>query len=161
MMGKSKKTNAMRLLDRGRVDYKVHEYEVIDGKTDGVSVARTLGLDPKTVFKTLVTKAVSRNHYVFVIPVDEELDLKKAAKAAGEKKIEMIPMKDLLSTTGYVHGGCSPIGMKKPFKTFIHERVMAGDRIICSGGRIGMQVDLKVEELLRVTGAELADVTTT
>ncbi len=154
-MAKSKKTNAMRILDRNKIEYKVYEYEVIDGKTDGLTVAESVGKDPKMVFKTLVTKAVSREYYVYVIPVGKELDLKKAAKAAGEKKVEMIPQKELLATTGYVHGGCSPVGMKKAFRTFVDESVLANERIICSGGRVCVQVDVAVEDLLGVVGAEV------
>jgi len=157
-MAKFKKTNAMRILERYKIDYKYYEYEVIDGKTDGISVADSLGQDHKKVFKTLVTVGVSKEYYVFVIPVAEELDLKKAAKAAGEKKIEMIPMKTLLATTGYVHGGCSPVGMKKQFQTFIHESAADNERIICSGGKIGLQIDVKLEDMVKLVRAELADI---
>lgn len=153
-MGKSKKTNAMRILDSHKVDYKVYEYEVVDGKTDGLTVAKSVGTDPKIVFKTLVTVGTSKEMYVFVVPVGQELDLKKAAKAAGEKKIEMIPQKDLLKNTGYVHGGCSPLGMKKAFKTFLHDSALENERIVCSGGRVGMQVDLLVEDFIRLVGCE-------
>ena len=156
-MEKIKKTNAMRILDSNKVEYKIYEYEIIEGKTDGLTVAKSVGQDPEMVFKTLVTKAASKTHYVFVIPVGGVLNLKKAAKVAGEKKIEMIPMKDLLATTGYIHGGCSPVGMKKAFKTFLHESASKNDRIICSGGKVGMQIDLLLEDLLKVTGAELVD----
>ena len=158
LMAKSKKTNAMRILDQNKIEYIVHEYEVVDGKTDGMTVAHTLGQDPEKVFKTLVTKGVSGTYYVYAIPVCEELDLKKAAKAAGEKKVEMIPMKTLLPTTGYIHGGCSPVGMKKLFKTFIHESASHNERFICSGGRIGMQIDLKLDDLVTLIHAELTDI---
>lgn len=157
-MAKMKKTNAMRILERNKIDYIVHEYDVIDDKKDGISVANSLGQDPEKVFKTLVTKGVSGEHYVFVIPVCDELDLKKAAKAAGEKKVEMIPMKTLLPTTGYVHGGCSPVGMKKQFRTFIHESAKAYERFICSGGKVGMQIDLKLEDVVNLVNAELVDI---
>lgn len=157
-MAKMKKTNAMRILERNKIDYIVHEYEVIDDKKDGISVANSLGQDPDKVFKTLVTKGVSGEHYVFVIPVCGELDLKKAAKAAGEKKIEMIPMKELLPTTGYVHGGCSPVGMKKQFRTFIHESAKKNERFICSGGKVGMQIDLMLEDIVSLVRAELVDI---
>ncbi len=154
-MGKSKKTNAMRILDSHKVDYMVYEYEVVDGKTDGLTVAKSVGMDPKIVFKTLVTVGTSKEMYVFVIPVGQELDLKKAARAAGEKKIEMIPQKDLLKNTGYVHGGCSPLGMKKAFKTFLHDSALENERIVCSGGRVGMQVDLLVKELVPIVECEI------
>lgn len=157
-MAKNNKTNAMRILDRYKIQYEVHEYTVVDGKTDGVTVATTVGIDPAIVFKTLVTKGNSGDYYVYVVPVGESLDLKKAAKAAGEKKVEMIAQKDLLKTTGYIHGGCSPIGMKKSFKTFIHLSASHSGRIVCSGGRIGMQVDLLLEDLMKVVDSELVDI---
>jgi Cys-tRNA(Pro)/Cys-tRNA(Cys) deacylase len=152
-----KKTNAMRLLDRDKIPYKLYEYEVMEGKTDGITVAASIGKDPDQVFKTLVTVGPSRTHYVFVIPVAKELNLKKAAKVTGEKKIEMIPMKDLLPTTGYIHGGCSPIGLKKQFRTFIHETCRQYKTIIFSGGARGVQVEVGLEDLLRATGAEVED----
>jgi Cys-tRNA(Pro)/Cys-tRNA(Cys) deacylase len=152
-----KKTNAMRILDSKKIPYNSYEYDVSDGKTDGVSVAKKLKQDPKVVFKTLVTKGASREHYVFVIPVGQELDLKKAAKAAGEKKIDMISMKELLATTGYVHGGCSPVGMKKLFKTYVDESARANELIICSGGKVGVQIEVKVGELLELVGGVLGD----
>ena len=150
-----KKTNAMRLLDRDKIPYTAFEYEVIDGKTDGLTVAKSINQEPERVYKTLVTIGASRTYYVYVIPVAKELDLKKAAKAAGEKKIDMIPMKDLLPTTGYIHGGCSPIGMKKQFKTFIDESCKHHKTLILSGGVRGVQVELELEDLLRATGAEV------
>lgn len=157
-MAKLKKTNAMRILERHKIEYKVYEYEVIDGKTDGISVADSLGQDHELVFKTLVTKGHSGEYFVFVIPVAEALDLKKAAQVAHEKKIEMIPMKTLLATTGYVHGGCSPVGMKKAFKTFIHESVRQNERIICSGGKIGLQIDVNVNDMIDLIDASVADI---
>lgn len=157
-MAKFKKTNAMRILENKKIHYKYYEYEVIEGKTDGISVANLLGQDHKKVFKTLVTIGSSKEHYVFVIPVAQELDLKKAAKAAGEKKIEMIPMKSLLATTGYIHGGCSPVGMKKQFKTFLHKSAEDNERIICSGGKIGLQIDVALEDLVKLIEAQLLDV---
>ncbi len=143
------KTNAMRILDKDNIEYKINEYDVSDGKIDGVSVAEKTGSDPEEVFKTLVTQGVSKNHYVFVIPVLEELDLKKAAKVSGEKKVEMIPMKDLLKTTGYVKGGCSPIGMKKKFKTFIHSSAENQETIMVSGGKPGLQIEISPKDLLK------------
>ncbi len=136
------KTNAMRILDQKKVKYEVHEYDISDGKIDGISVAEKTGTDPARVFKTLVTQGTSKNYYVFVVPVLEELDLKEAARVSGEKKIEMIPMKDLLKITGYIKGGCSPIGMKKNFKTFIHKSSMEHETIMVSGGKQGLQIEL-------------------
>ncbi len=153
-----KKTNAMRLLDRDKISYKLYNYEVIEGKTDGITVATTIGKDPDQVFKTLVTIGASRTHYVFVIPVAKELNLKKAAKVTSEKKIEMIPMKDLLPTTGYIHGGCSPIGMKKQFKTLIDESCNNHETILVSGGVRGIQLELNVEALAGITEAEMVEV---
>lgn len=157
-MSKSKKTNAMRILERNKITYKVFEYKVVEGKTDGISVADSLSQSHELVFKTLVTKAHSGNHYVFVIPVAEELDLKKAASVSGEKKIEMLAMKELLKTTGYVHGGCSPIGMKKQFKTFIDKSVLNNECIICSGGRVGMQIEVLAREMIQLIDAGIEDI---
>ncbi|CEG29286.1 Cys-tRNA(Pro) deacylase [Bacillus sp. B-jedd] len=136
------KTNAMRLLDSIKADYSMLSYEISDGKVDGVSVAEKIGKPKEAVFKTLVTQGTSRNIYVFVIPVEEELDLKKAAKAAGEKKVEMIPVKDIQKLTGYIRGGCSPIGMKKLYPTFIDSSAEQIDKMIVSGGKIGIQIEL-------------------
>ncbi|NCC80849.1 MAG: Cys-tRNA(Pro) deacylase [Clostridia bacterium] len=141
------KTNAMRILDQKKITYKVNEYDISDGRIDGISVAEKTGADPAKVFKTLVTQGTSKNYYVFVIPVLDELDLKEAARVSGEKKIEMIPMKDLLKITGYIKGGCSPIGMKKNFKTFIHKSSMEHETIMVSGGKQGLQIELAPGEL--------------
>ena len=157
--GKSEKTNAMRLLDKEKVDYTMQTYDTEDGKIDGVSVAYKVGKDPKMVYKTLVTQGTSKQYYVFVIPVEAELDLKKAAKAAGEKKVEMIAVKDLLQVTGYVRGGCSPIGMKKLYPIFIDQEAEALETIIVSGGKIGFQIEMRVGDLLRVTKGCLAGLT--
>ena len=127
--------------------------------TNGVEVAEILGQDPKDVFKTLVTTSKSGTNYVFVIPVEEELDLKKAAKAAGEKSVEMLKSKELLPLTGYVHGGCSPIGMKKAFKTFIDISAESRDKIIFSAGKIGYQVEIRLLELSKVLEFSLEDLT--
>ena len=126
---------------------------------DGVSVAAYLGVDPEEVFKTLVAKGASGQYYVFDIPVAESLDLKKAAKAVGEKSIAMLPQKELLPLTGYVHGGCSPVGMKKPFSTVFHETAEILDRIMVSAGKIGFQIQCRPEDLLTLVGATTADVT--
>ena len=131
------KTNAIRQFDRKKLPYTLHTYE---GVISGTDVAAYMGQDPATVFKTLVTTGKSGAHYVFMIPVAQELDLKKAAKAVGEKSIAMLPQKDLLPLTGYVHGGCSPVGMKKSFPTAIHETATSYDTIFFSGGRIGLQL---------------------
>ncbi len=149
------KTNAMRILDGKGVSYQVMTYDSQDGKIDGISVAQKTGKDPKTVYKTLVTQGNSRNLYVFIIPVEEELDLKRAAVAAGEKKVEMIPVKDIQKWTGYMRGGCSPIGMKKSYPTFIDESALNLSQIVFSGGKIGVQIELSVDSLQNVTGALL------
>lgn len=158
MAKKQKKTNAMRILDQHHIDYVFYEYDVIEGQTDGLTVAASIQKDPKHVFKTLVTQGASKTNYVYVIPVGETLNLKKAAKAVGEKKIEMIPMKALLPLTGYIHGGCSPVGMKKPFQTVIHESVADYETLICSGGRRGLQIELSVDALLNLIDAKTEDI---
>lgn len=145
------KTNAMRMLDEAGVTYTPHTYEVEDGMIDGVSVALKCGEDPEQVFKTLVCISNTKEHFVFVIPVGNKLDLKLCAKAVGVKSVEMIPQKELLPTTGYIHGGCSPIGMKKKFVTVFDETIVLFDSIMVSGGKVGLQVEVNVEDLLRVT----------
>jgi Cys-tRNA(Pro)/Cys-tRNA(Cys) deacylase len=151
------KTNAIRILDAKKLDYKVLTYDHNDGKIDGVSVAGKIGREPKEVFKTLIAQGASKNIYVFVIPVEVELDLKKAAKAAGEKKVEMIPVKDIQKWTGYIRGGCSPVGMKKEYKTFFDESCLTINEIVVSAGKIGVQMVLKPSDILTVTKAETAD----
>ena len=158
-MGKQKieKTNVMRLLEQKKAAYTPHYY----GDTDAVSgadVAKVLGEDPDRVFKTLVTVAASGEHYVFLVPVERELELKKAAKAVGEKNIAMIKSRELLPLTGYIHGGCSPIGMKKPFPTVIDESAAAFDTILFSAGKIGYQVETSLDELRKVIAFDLADI---
>ena len=152
------KTNVMRALDSKKVKYISHCY-IDTPTTNGVEVAQILGQNPADVFKTLVTTSKSGTNYVFVIPVAKELDLKKAAKAAGEKNIEMLKSKELLPLTGYVHGGCSPIGMKKPFKTFIDKSADEREVIIFSAGKIGYQVELTLPELAKVIDYSLEDLT--
>lgn len=152
------KTNVMRLLDQKKIPYQHYTYET-DGSLAGVDVAQSLGEDPAHVFKTLVTVGKSDTHYVFMIPVAEELDLKKAAKAVGEKKIEMIKSRDLLPLTGYIHGGCSPIGMKKAFQTTIDQKAMAFETIIFSAGKIGFQVELDPRDLKKMIRLGTADLT--
>ena len=151
------KTNAMRMLDAQKVVYELITYESQDGKVDGVSVAEKIGKNPEAVYKTLVAQGGSKQIFVFIVPVTEELDLKKAAKAAGEKKVEMIPVKDIQKLTGYIRGGCSPVGMKKLYPSFIDAKSEELDLIIVSGGKIGMQMELKVDDLQKAIGAKLAD----
>lgn len=147
------KTNAMRILDNHQIEYDIITYTNTDGKIDGVSVAKKIGKDPRTVFKTLVAQGSSGDIYVFIIPVAEELDLKKAAKATGEKKIDMIHVNDITKYTGYIRGGCSPIGMKKEYPTFIDESALSLETIVVSGGKIGIQMELSVEKLKEITKA--------
>ncbi|MEQ2528733.1 Cys-tRNA(Pro) deacylase [Bacillaceae bacterium CLA-AA-H227] len=154
---KVSKTNAMRILDAKKIAYELIIYESKDGKIDGVSVAGKINKDPKIVFKTLVVQGTSKNLYVFIVPVEDELDLKKAAKAANEKKIEMIPVKDIQKWTGYIRGGCSPIGMKKAYPTFIDESAQNSETIVVSGGKIGLQMELKVMDLQSATDSKIVD----
>ena len=153
---KTTKTNAIRLLDQQSVPYSLHEYNVGDGQIDGVSVANKIGQPVEMVFKTLVASAGPGKVYVFLIPVDKELDLKAAAKSAGEKKVELIPVKDLLGLTGYIRGGCSPLGMKKLFPTIIDLSAKNLDEMIVSAGKIGMQIQLKPTDLIANTKGEFA-----
>ena len=151
------KTNVMRVLDAKKISYESHTYEP-DATLTGEEIATILNEDSAKVFKTLVTQGKSNTYYVFVVPVKEELDLKKAAKAAGEKSIDMIKQKELLPLTGYVHGGCSPIGMKKQFKTFIHETAPTYEKIYVSAGRVGAQIELSPADLISVTRSVTADI---
>ncbi len=154
---KEEKTNVMRTLDQKKIPYTAFSYDP-NGPIDGVSVAAETGLDAAGVFKTLVTKGASGAYYVFDIPVAENLDLKKAAKAVGEKSIAMLPQKELLPLTGYVHGGCSPVGMKKQFPTVFHETVNELALVAVSAGKIGHQVQVKPDDLLTLLRAKTADV---
>lgn len=156
-MKKEEKTNVLRVLDAKKVSYESHAYDA-DPTLTGEDIAGILGEDPGSVFKTLVTQGKSGQYYVFVVPVCAGLDLKKAAKAAGEKSIAMIKQKDLLPLTGYVHGGCSPIGMKKQFPSFIHETVTGFERIFVSAGKVGMQVELAPQDLMKVANVRTADI---
>ena len=157
---KEEKTNVMRILEQMGISFTAHTYEHEEGvAVDGVTVARSLGQDPEQVFKTLVARGASKSIYVFVIPVADSLDLKKAAKAVGEKSIVMLPQKELLPLTGYVHGGCSPVGMKKQFPTVFHETVEISDTIMVSAGKIGFQVECTPADLLGLLDAATADVT--
>lgn len=152
------KTNVMRMLDKAKVKYNHYSYADTDA-ISGTEVAAVLGQDPKRVFKTLVTVAKSGNHYVFVIPVEKELDLKKAAHAVNEKSVEMLKSKDLLPLTGYIHGGCSPIGMKKFFKTTIDSSANNFETIIFSAGKIGYQVEVSLNDLQKIIRFELHEIT--
>lgn len=151
------KTNVMRILDQKKIEYKEHTY-LDTGAIGGQEVAEALGEDANRVFKTLVTVGKTGNHYVFLVPVNKELNLKKAAKAVNEKKIEMIKSKELLPLTGYIHGGCSPIGMKKFFKTTIHSTVENYDTIMFSAGKIGYQVETSLNSLKKVIRFDLEDI---
>lgn len=157
-MKKEEKTNVMRVLDSKKITYKSYNY-LSTGAISGTEVAEVLGQNPDAVFKTLVTVSKSKNYYVFLVPVEKELDLKKAANVVGEKKIEMLKSKDLLPLTGYVHGGCSPIGMKKFFRTTIDKSAEEFETIMFSGGKIGYQVEVSLEDLNKVIPYEFADIT--
>ena len=152
-----KKTNAMRILESEDIDFEIIEYSTKDG-IGGVDVAEKLGEDKDRVFKTLVTESKEGENFVFVVPVSSELDLKKAAKASASKKVEMIPQKKLFPLTGYVHGGCSPVGMKKEFKTFIDSSAENFDFFYVSGGKVGMQIKLNPKELVNLIDGEFADI---
>lgn len=154
---KDAKTNVMRLLDAAAVPYTALHYNTDDGMIDGVSVAAKIERPCECVFKTLVTQGASRALLVFVIPCHHELDLKKAARAAREKSIAMLPSRDLLKNTGYIHGGCSPLGMKKPLPTFIDESAQLLDTMVVSAGKIGSQVELTPQQLLQLSKANFAD----
>ncbi len=156
-MKKEEKTNVMRVLDGKKFSYESHTYEA-NPTLSGEDIAHILGEEPEKVFKTLVTQGKSGAYYVFVVPVKEELDLKKAAKAAGEKAVAMIKQKELLPLTGYVHGGCSPIGMKKQFKTFIHATATDHEKIFVSAGKVGIQIELSPDDLITVAGCITADI---
>ena len=157
-MKKEEKTNVMRLLAQKKIPYEEHLYYDFDS-TVGTEIAEHLGEDPKRAFKTLVTTGKSGQHYVFVVPVADELDLKAAAKAVGEKSIEMLPQKELLPLTGYVHGGCSPIGMKKVFPTVFDETAKDFDTILFSGGRVGSQVEVALADLTKILRFTTAPIT--
>lgn len=162
-MGKHKdkekdiKTNAMRILDKNRISYQVNTYEC-EEFIDGIHIADMLGQSYDQSFKTLVTVGKSGEHYVFAIPIDRELDLKKAAKAVGEKSVEMIHVKDINQITGYIRGGCTPIGMKKNYVTVLHSSIRTLNEVIISGGRIGSQIQMKPDDLIRVTNARVEDI---
>lgn len=158
MSKKDDKTNVMRVLEQKKINYICHNY-LDTGAVSGIEVANALGEDENTVFKTLVTVGKSKKHYVFVVPVNKELNLKKAAKAVGEKNIEMIKAKELLPLTGYIHGGCSPIGMKKQLFTTVDISAENCKTICISGGKVGFQVELKLSDLNKVVNFKTADLT--
>ena len=157
---KEEKTNVMRILEQKGIPFAAHTYEHEEGvAVDGVTVANSMGQDPEQVFKTLVARGASKTIYVFVIPVADSLDLKKAARAVGEKSIEMVMVKEINGLTGYVRGGCSPVGMKKEYKTTFHETAEIVDTITVSAGKIGYQVQLAPADLIGLVGGQLADIT--
>lgn len=157
---KEEKTNVMRILEQKGIPYTAHTYDHEEGvAVDGVTVARSLGQDPECVFKTLVARGASKGIYVFAIPVADSLDLKKAAKAVREKSIEMVAVKEINTLTGYIRGGCSPVGMKKEYPTVFHETAEIIDTIMVSAGKIGYQVELAPDALIALVGATIADVT--
>lgn len=151
------KTNAMRILDKNKISYRVNFYEC-DEFIDGIHIADMLSQPYDSTFKTLVMVGKSSEHFVFVIPIDQEVDMKKAAKSVGEKSVEMIHVKDIKDITGYIRGGCTPIGMKKQFKTVIHSSILNFDEIIISGGMIGAQIFIKPQDLIKVTRAKTEDI---
>ncbi len=160
MSGNTVKTNAVRLLENGKIPFKLYEYDIADGRIDGKSIAEKIGESPDQVFKTLVTQAPpGKEYFVFVIPASGELDLKKAARACDKKSIEMIPLKTLFPLTGYVHGGCSPVGMKKQFRTYIDETAVLFDYICVSGGRVGTNLGINPEILAEFVQAEFVPLT--
>lgn len=154
---KSEKTNVMRLLDKAKIKYEPHEYPHGSEAVDGLTVAKLCGFDPECVFKTLVARGASKNVYVFVIPVSSELDLKKAAKAAGEKSVEMVKVSEINALTGYIRGGCSPVGMKKRYPTFINESAKAKNTVYVCAGKIGSQVELEPLALAEICGAQFSE----
>jgi Cys-tRNA(Pro)/Cys-tRNA(Cys) deacylase len=156
-MEKEIKTNAMRFLEKNKMSFKIHSYES-DGFMDGVSVAKKLGQPIEKTYKTLVTQGKSKNYFVFVIQVSQELDLKKAAKAVGEKSVEMIHVNDINAVTGYIRGGCSPIGMKKQFKTVIDCSAEEFETILFSGGKLGSQIEMNPKDLVRVINGRFEDI---
>ena len=157
-MADNNKTNVMRILEQKKIPYEPHFYPHGEGiPTDGITIAGFLNKDVTTVYKTLVTRSASKNYYVFVVPVAEHLDLKKAAKAVKEKSIEMIRQDELLPLTGYIHGGCSPVGMKKPFKTTFHEAVLQLDTVAVSAGKVGAQIEVKPADIIKLVNARTAD----
>jgi Cys-tRNA(Pro)/Cys-tRNA(Cys) deacylase len=153
------KTNAMRILDKAGIKYNTYSYDHSDGLIDGVSVAKKMGQPPEQVYKTLVTQGASREYYVFVIPVSKDLDLKAAAKSVGNKSIEMIKVSDINKVTGYIRGGCSPIGMKKQYKTVIDGSCTSLNTMIISAGKIGHQIELSPKDLMKLINCGIESIT--
>ncbi len=156
-MKKEDKTNVMRILESEGVNYIPHEYEVSDGLIDGISIAEKLNQPKERVFKTLITQGASKEYFVFCLPVDCELDLKKAAKAVGEKSVEMIPVADINKVSGYVRGGCSPLGLKRKMEIIFEEAIVLYDTIMLSAGKIGRQIEISPDDIIRLTGGKTAD----
>ena len=152
------KTNVYRIFDKEKLPYTPHTYEHDEGAVDGMTLAGLLGIDPAKIFKTLVTKGADKNYYVFDVPVNRELDLKKAAKAVGVKSVEMIPVADINKITGYVRGGCSPIGMKKKYRTVFDASAEGLETMLVSAGKIGWQIEAKPQDLARLSDATFADI---
>lgn len=157
MAKKEKKTNAMRILERNHIDFQIHTYEC-DEFVVGIHIADQLGQPYEQSFKTLVMQGKSREYHVFVLPVDKEVDLKKAARVVHEKSLEMVPVREIQTVTGYIRGGCTAIGMKKQYNTVVHESAKDFDQMIVSGGRLGTQIVLAPEDLVKVTGGQFADI---
>ncbi len=155
---KHKKTNAMRILERQGISYQMNRYEVTDAHIDGEHVATTIGVEPSQVFKTLVLESVQHAHFVFVIPVNQTLNMKRAAQAVGEKKLHLLPLEQLKPVTGYIRGGCSPIGMKNTFPTVIDAEATKLEMIYISGGERGLQIRLNVSDIVKATHAQVADI---
>jgi len=153
----NQKTNAIRILESKKIQHEVFEYPIDDGQLDAVSVAKKVGFDPDIVFKTLVTVGKNTGIHVFIIPGNCELDLKKAAQAAQDKNIQMVKSKDLLELTGYIHGGCSPLGMKKAYPTFVEEIATQHEHIVISAGKVGLQVKVRPKDIEKLTGAKFVD----
>ncbi len=152
------KTNAMRILETANIPYRVHTYDNNDGKIDGMSVAAKVGRPPEQLYKTLVTVGASKEHYVFVLCVDSELDLKKAAASVGEKSVAMIPVAQINAVTGYIRGGCSPFGMKKKFTTVVDEMASLQETVLVSGGKIGLQIEIAPDDLVMAAEAKYCDI---
>lgn len=156
---KQKKTNAMRMLDRQKIKYNVNTYEISDEHMDGTEVAHKVGIEDKYVYKTLVLENSHHQHFVFIIPVSETLDMKAAANAVNEKKLQLMPLDELKNVTGYIRGGCSPIGMKKQFQTIVDQQATCIDSLYVSGGERGVQIEMTVDDLIKITNAKVLNVT--
>ena len=156
---KQKKTNAMRMLDRQKIKYNVNTYEISDEHMDGTEVAHKVGIEDKYVYKTLVLENSYHHHFVFIIPVSDTLDMKAAANAVNEKKLQLMPLDELKNVTGYIRGGCSPIGMKKQFQTIVDQQATCIDSLYISGGERGVQIEMTVDDLIKITNAKVLNVT--